>query len=146
MAGRRLARGDLCHKLVQILFPVCGVVAAEVEQIVQHEDPGRVHVVEHQPHAVISPTGSTSRMPSILLAGHCLALIRRMALHLRARALHPQIFGGQIRRLPLASKVDGQRLSVFVQTKFARACDRFLRRSWRFLDMPSPKRQTARRR
>src|SRR6185312_11577342 len=114
----RLARHVLGRQLVEIFLPVARVVAAEIAQIVPTEYAGRVHVVEHQPHGVIADRQHLEN-GDVALAGHHLALFRRMALHFRARALHAQVFGGKL--MPLAAaEADGQRLAVLVQAQFAR--------------------------
>src|SRR5262252_1899505 len=93
-------------------------LGAELEEIIPAVDAGRMHVVEDEPRRVIA-----DRMhfedADLLLSRDRLALIRRMALNLRARALDAQIFGAQVECLAVVES-DGQRLAVLVQAQLGR--------------------------
>jgi hypothetical protein len=52
--SRGLARQPLGGKLVEIFLPVALLIAAELVEIVPAVDPGRMHVVEGEPHGVIA--------------------------------------------------------------------------------------------
>src|SRR5262249_12011753 len=88
---------------------------AELEEIIPAVDAGRMHVVEDEPRRVIA-----DRMhfedADLLLSRDGLALVRRMALNLRARALDAQIFGAEVERLAVVES-DGERLAVLVQER-----------------------------
>src|SRR4051812_27730494 len=94
-ASGRSPRQPLAAKLVKIVLPVLVTVAAELEQVVPAKDAGRMQVVEHQPHGVIADRDDFQNR-DIALAADGLALLRRMALHLGARAAHAQIFRGKL--------------------------------------------------
>src|SRR5258708_19849666 len=64
-----------------------------------------MHVVEHQSYRVVSDWMHLEHH-HVFLAWHRLALIGRMPLHLRARALHPQIFGRQLVALAVVETDD----------------------------------------
>ena len=52
--GWRIARQILDGEFIQIVPPISRVVAPKIEQIVPSENPGRVHVVEHEPYGIIA--------------------------------------------------------------------------------------------
>src|SRR5262249_56902568 len=90
-------------------------VSAEPEEIIPAVEAGRMHVVEDEPRRVIADRMHL-KDGDILLARDRFALIRRMALNLRTRALDAQIFGGQVEGLAVIEG-DGQRLAVLVQAQ-----------------------------
>src|SRR6266851_5266050 len=113
-----LPRQALAGEVVEIVLPIGGAVAAQLVQIVPAIDAGRVHVVEHEPHRVIA-----NRMHfedgDVALAGDGLALVRRMALHLRARAPDAQILGIELEALA-AVEGDDECLAVLAQPQLGR--------------------------
>src|SRR5262249_860638 len=119
-ALHRVARKSLDGQLVEIGLPVGALVAAEIEEIVPAVDPGRMHVVEHEPHRIVADRVDLEHH-HVLLARHVLALGRRMALPLGARALHPQVFGRQLVALAIVEAHD-QRSAVASELDLGRPC------------------------
>ena len=97
----------------EVILPDLRVIAAELVEIIPAVDSGRMHVIEDEPHRIIAD-GMHFQNGNVLLAADGLALIRRMSLHLGARALHPQIFGAQIEGVA-AVEDDAQGLAVLAQ-------------------------------
>src|SRR6266700_7021479 len=64
-----------------------------------------MHVVEDEAHRIV-PDRVDLEHHDVLLARHGLALVGRMALHLGARALHPQIFGRKLVALAVVETHD----------------------------------------
>src|SRR6516162_6123408 len=115
---RRIAREILRGEFVEIILPIGIPIAAEIEQIVPVENSRRVHVIEHEPHSIIAD-GQDFDDLDIAFTGNGLAFVGRVTLHLRTRALHPQIFRGQIKPLT-AIVANGQGLAILVQAQFGR--------------------------
>src|SRR5262245_59699102 len=105
-------------QFVDIVLPVGCVIAAELAQVVPAVDAGRVHVVEHEAHRVVADRLHLQHL-DVAFARNRLALLRRVPLDLRARALDAKIFGGERKRLA-AVEGDGQRLTVLVQPDLGR--------------------------
>src|SRR5262245_61352749 len=103
---------SLAAQLVEIVLPIGVPIAAELDEIVPAVDAGRVHVVEHETHRIVA-NGLHFEDRHVLLAGDGLALVRRMALHLGARAAYAQILGGELIALA-AIEGDRQGLAVLV--------------------------------
>src|SRR5262249_50746384 len=82
---RGLARQPLGGELVEIFLPIALLIAAELVEIVPAVDPGRMHVVEGEPHGIIADRLHLENL-HISLAWNGLALVRRVALDLGARA------------------------------------------------------------
>src|SRR5262249_10876728 len=97
-SSQRSAREALAAQVIEVVLPIGVPVAAELEEIIPAVDAGRMHVVEDEPRRVVA-----DRMHfedgDIFFPRNSLALVRRMALNLRTRALDPQIFGGQVEGL-----------------------------------------------
>src|SRR5215475_11378245 len=86
---RRRAAGQILRREVgEITPPIFFAVATEFEQIVPTENPGRMHVVEYQPHRIIADWMDFQDL-HVLFAGNGSPLARRVTLNLRARAAHP---------------------------------------------------------
>jgi hypothetical protein len=117
-AHRRLARQILLRQLVEIILPIAGIFAPQLVQIVPAIDAGGVQVVEHQPHGIIADRLHLQDR-HVLLAGNGLALVRRMALDLGARAFHPQIFSRKIEALAVFES-NRQGPAVLVQAQLCR--------------------------
>src|SRR5215471_4578003 len=117
-SGRVSARQAFAREIVEIVLPVSLPVWTEREKIVPAVDAGRMHVVEYESHRVIADRIDLEN-GDVLLARDGLALVRGMALHLRARAFDAQIFGAQVERLAVVEG-DGQRLAVLVQPQLRR--------------------------
>src|ERR1700733_2992722 len=113
-----LAREAFLFKLAEIVAPILLAVAAELEQILPAENPGRVHVVEHQPYRVIADREQFQNL-HILLARYGAPLARRVALDLGARAAHAQIFRGHIEALA-AVESDRKSPAILAQAQFRR--------------------------
>src|SRR5262249_23589050 len=88
------------------------------EEIVRAVVPVRVQMVKAEPHRVISDRVHLEN-GDILLAGHGLALVGRMALDLGARAFDAQIFGAEIEVFATIED-HGQRLAVLAQAQLGR--------------------------
>src|SRR5215470_4847535 len=116
--GRLIPRHALRLQLIQIILPVARLVAAELEQVVPGEDAGRVHVVEGEPRGVIADRVDLEDR-DLALARYGLALVRRMALHLGARAFDAQVFGRQ-RKAFAALEADRQGAPVLRQAQLGR--------------------------
>src|SRR6202521_436994 len=95
---RGLARHSSCGELVEIFLPIARLIAAQLVEIVPAVDPGRMHVVEGEPHGIIADRLHLENF-HISLARNGFSLVRRMALDLGARALHAQVFGRQYKVL-----------------------------------------------
>ena len=89
------------------------MAATKLGEIIPAVDAGRVHVVEGEPHGVISDRLDFGDH-DMALAWHGLALVRRMTLHLGARAFDPQIFGGKLETLAILEG-DRKRLAVLAE-------------------------------
>ena len=105
----------------EVGVPLAGLVAAERVQHVPGVDAGVVPVVEQQAHRIVAHRLDADD-GHVALARHGAPLIRAVALHLGARAFHPQVFRGQAemgavveRRPPPA--VSGRRLKLRYMTQ-----------------------------
>src|ERR1700720_4176727 len=116
--GLRRARQVLGREVGEISTPSFLVVAAELEQTVPAENSGRLHVVEHQPHRIITDWMQFQDF-HILLSGNCPPFARRMTLHFGARAAYAQIFGRKIELLAVI-KGDRQYLPILAQAQLSR--------------------------
>src|SRR5688572_6117476 len=114
----RLPRKPFAGQIVEILLPIGLPVLAEPEQVVPTVDPGRMHVVEDQPHGVIADRMHFEN-GDVLLARDRLALVRRMALDLGTWTLDPQIFGIELEAAAIVEH-HSQRLAILTQTQLRR--------------------------
>src|SRR3984885_15542458 len=122
---RRRARQALFRELVEIVAPIFFAILTELEKIFPTKNPGRVHVVERQPHGVIADRMHFEDLHRFLAADGA-PLARRMALDLGARAAHAQIFGGEIKTLA-AVEGDREGPAILMQPQFRRpgTCHRY---------------------
>src|SRR5581483_6903870 len=84
---RRIPRQVLGSEFVEVVLPVCGIVAAKFVQVVPAEDAGRVQVIEDEADGIIADRQDLKNF-DITLAGNGLTLLFRVALNLGARTLH----------------------------------------------------------
>src|SRR5882757_883739 len=108
----------LAGEVVEIVSPIGLPVSAERKEVVPAVDAGRMHIVEDEPHRVIADRVHFED-GDVLLACDGLALIRRMALHFGAGALHAQVFGGEVECLA-AVEGDRQGPAALVQAQLRR--------------------------
>src|SRR5262245_27431642 len=52
--SRRIASQIFSRELVEVILPIGGMIAPEIEQIIPVEDPGRMKIVEHEPDRIIA--------------------------------------------------------------------------------------------
>src|SRR5262249_57854140 len=88
LTRRRRAGQILRREIGEITSPIFFAVATEFEQIVPTENPGGMHVIEHQPHRIIADWMNFQDL-HVLFAANGSPLARRVALNLRARAAYP---------------------------------------------------------
>src|SRR6516225_4518939 len=88
LTRRRGAGQFLRREVGEITPPIFFAVATEFEQIVPTENPGRMHVVEYQPHRIIADWMNFQDL-HVLFTGNGSPLARGVTLNLRARAAYP---------------------------------------------------------
>src|SRR5260370_15520161 len=93
----------LPRQSAEIILPIGVPISSELEEVIPAVDTGRVHVVENEPRRVIADWNDFDNR-DVLLARDGLALVGRMALHLRPRALDAQIFRAEIERLRIVER------------------------------------------
>src|SRR5436190_16200469 len=108
----------LTREIVEVILPVLSVVLSQRMQILPAVNAGRVQVVEDEAHGVIADWVHF-QYRHLLLSADGFTLVRRMPLHLGARAFHPQIFRAEIEGMTVIEG-NGKGLAVLVQPQFRR--------------------------